>query len=314
MTILVFYDFDEAQLAGLREAAPGAELRHARTAEEAAEMAADAEVLLGYFPPSVVAAARRLRWIQSHSAGMDKFLYPEVIESDVVVTNMAGVYASQGAEHAWALLLALARGIPAFVRGQLRREWRRGAMIELRGGTLGVIGLGGFGVEMARRAQGYDMQVLALDPLREEKPEYVAELRRPSPEALADLLTRSDAVMIACPKTTATYHLIGAAQLRLMKPTAFLINVTRGGIIDEAALAVSLQEGWIAGAGLDVFEREPLPSDSPLWDCENCLITTHCAGASQHRPRLVYEVFRDNLRRYVQGEPLLNVVDKQRGF
>src|SRR5262245_24958201 len=274
LTILVFYDFDEAQLAGLREAAPGAELRHARTAEEAAEMTADAEVLLGYFPPSVVAAARRLRWIQSHSAGMDSFLYPEVIESDVVVTNMAGVYAGQGAEHAWALLLALARGIPAFVRGLLRREWWRGAMIEVLAGTVGVIGLGGFVVEMARRAQGYDMQVLAPHPLRGEKPEYVAELRRPSPEALADLLTRSDAVMIACPKTTATYHLIGAAELRLMKPTAFLINVTRGGIIDEAALAVSLREGWIAGAGLDVFEREPLPSDSPLWDCENCLITT----------------------------------------
>jgi phosphoglycerate dehydrogenase-like enzyme len=237
-----------------------------------------------------------------------------VIESDVVVTNMAGIYASQGAEHAWALLLALARGLPHFVRAQERREWRGTPVVELSGGTLGIIGLGGFGMEMARRAAGYDMTVLALDPVRTEPPEGVAELRRPTRETLLDLLARSDAVMIACPKTAETTHLIGAAELRAMKPTAFLVCVTRGGIIDEAALAAALRNGELAGAGLDVFEREPLPPDSPLWELENVIITTHLAGASQRRPQRTFEFFRENLRRYVSCEPLLNVVDKQRGF
>jgi phosphoglycerate dehydrogenase-like enzyme len=227
---------------------------------------------------------------------------------------MAGLYATQGAEHAWAFLLALARGLPQFVRSQQRHEWQRVPMVELRGGTLGIIGMGGFGIEMVRRAAGYGMHILALDPVREEKPEGVTELHRPTRAALEDLLTRSDAVMLACPKTPETINLIGAAELRLMKPTAYLINVTRGGIIDEAALADALKQKVIAGAGLDVFAQEPLPADSPLWECENCLISTHCAGASQHRSRLTYEFFRDNLRRFVNGEPLANMVDKRRGF
>jgi phosphoglycerate dehydrogenase-like enzyme len=314
MTILINYPFDEAQMAGFRAAAQGAQMVQARDEAEAVRLVAEAEALLGHFPPAVFAAGKRLRWVQSFSAGMDRFLFPAVIESDVVVTNMAGLYASQGGEHAWAFLLALARGIPQFVRSQQRHEWQRVPMVELRGGVLGIIGMGGFGIEMARRAAGYDMHVIALDPMREEKPECVDELHRPTRAALEDLLTRSDAVMIACPKTPETINLIGAAELQLMKRTAYLINVTRGGIIDEAALADALQRGEIAGAGLDVFTQEPLTAESPLWDCENCLISTHCAGASQHRPRLTYEFFRDNLRRFVQGEPLLNVVDKQRGF
>ena len=314
MKVLVFYPFDDAQIDGLRSAAPTAEILHARTEEEAVRFAAEAEALLGHFPPSVFAAGKRLRWVQSYSAGMDNFLYPAVTDSDVTVTNMAGMYASQGAEHAWALLLSLARGLPEYVRRQSRREWKSTRGAELRGGVLGVIGLGGFGLEMARRAAGYDMTVVALDPVREERPSFVSELRRPTRDALEELLGRSDAVMIACPKTPETTHLIGAEELRRMKPTAYLINVTRGGIIDEAALAEALTQGRIAGAGLDVFEQEPLAEDSPLWDCENCLITAHSAGSSQHRPRLVYEFFRDNLVRYLGGEPLRNVIDKRRGF
>src|SRR5262249_37403748 len=155
----------------------------------------------------------------------------------------AGTHASQGAEHAWALLLALARGVPQFIRSQLRREWRGTRVVELRGGTLGILGMGGFGNEIARRAAGYDMTVLALDPVRSEPPAGVAELRRPTPEALHDKLARSDAVMVACPKTAETTGLIGAAQLAAMKPTAFLICVSRGGIVDEVALAGALQRG-----------------------------------------------------------------------
>jgi phosphoglycerate dehydrogenase-like enzyme len=314
MKVLVYYDFTPEQIEGFRAVSPGAEVLHATSEEEALRLVPEATALLGRFPPPVFAAARRLQWIQSFSAGMDNFLYPAVIESDVIVTNMAGLYASQGAEHAWALLLALARGLPQFVRSQTRREWRRAPVVELSGGTLGIIGLGGFGIEMARRAAGYDMTVLALDPLRTDRPEGVHELRRPTRDALLDLLARSDAVMLACPKIPETLHMIGRTELQAMKPTAFLIGVTRGGIIDETALAEALRAGTIAGAGLDVFETEPLPPDSPLWDLENVIITTHCAGASQRRPQRTFEFYRENLRRYVAREPLLNVVDKRRGF
>ena len=314
MKILVYYNFTDEQMDGLRAVVPGAEIFRVENEEEAIPLTGDAEVLLGHFPRSVFLAASRLRWIQSFSAGLDKFLFPEVIESDVTLTNMAGVYASQGAEHAWALLLALTRGIPHFVRHQDRREWKSTKSVVLRGGVLGIIGLGGFGIEMARRAIGYDMTVIALDPVRRNRPEYVAELRPPTRDALHDLLRRSDAVMLGCPKTPETIDLIDADALRAMKPTAYLINVTRGGIVNEDALADALRNGRIAGAGLDVFEQEPLPANSPLWEQENLIITTHLAGQSQHRPRMVFEFFRENLKRYAAGEPLLNVVDKRRGF
>ena len=314
MKILVYFDFTDEQIEGLRAVVPDAEVVHAKTEEDAVRLTGDAEVLLGHFPKSVFEAASRLRWIQSFSAGLDKFLFPEVIESDVTLTNMAGVYASQGAEHAWALLLALTRGIPHFVRHQDRREWKSTKAVELRGGVLGIIGLGGFGTEMAKRAIGYDMAVIALDPVRTDRPEHVAELKPLTRETLYDLLGRSDAVMLGCPKTPETIDLIDADALRAMKPTAFLINVTRGSIINEDALLHALRDGEIAGAGLDVFDQEPLPVDSPLWDLENLIITTHLAGQSQHRPRMTFEFFRENLRRYAAGEPLLNVVDKRRGF
>jgi len=312
--ILVYFPFTPEQLAGLREVAGGHEVLHATTDEEGVRLVPDATALLGHFPPPVFAAAKELRWIQSFSAGMDNFLYPAVIESDVMVTNMAGIYASQGAEHAWAMLLALARGIPRFVRAQDRREWHRSPIVEVTGGTLGIIGMGGFGQEMARRAAGYDMTVIAVDPVLTEAPPGVAELKKPTREALLDLLSRSDAVMIACPKIPETLNLISREELAAMKPGAFLIGVTRGGIVDEEALADALRSGHLGGAGLDVFSREPLPPESPLWELENLIITSHVAGASQRRPQRTYDFFRENLRRFVAGEPLLNVVDKKRGF
>jgi phosphoglycerate dehydrogenase-like enzyme len=314
MKILVYYPFTPEQIDELRAVVPGVELIHATSEDVAIHHAPEATALLGHFPPKVFAAAPNLRWVQSFSAGMDRFLYPAVIESDVVVTNMAGIYAPQAAEHAWAMLLALARGLPQYIRDQGERKWKRVNVVEVRGGTLGIIGMGGFGREMAKRAAGYDMTVIALDPVRSEPPEGVDEMLPATREGLLELLRRSDAVMLACPKTPETIHMIGAAELAAMKPTAYLINVTRGGIIDEVALEAALREGRIAGAGLDVFEKEPLPPESPLWELENVILTYHIAGASQHRPRQVLEFFRENLRRFVAGEPLLNVVDKQRGF
>jgi D-3-phosphoglycerate dehydrogenase len=264
----------------------------------------------------VCAAAPKLRWIQSFSTGMDKFLFPEIVErAEVQISNVAGLYASQGAEHAWALLLALARSIPAYLDKQKEREWARDVqVVELAGTTLGLVGLGGFGIEMAKRAQGYDMEIIAVDAVHTDRPDFVAELKPATRQNLHSLLRRADIVMTACPLTEETYHLISVEELVLMKPGAYLINVTRGGIIDEPALVEALRSGQIAGAGLDVTEVEPLPADSPLWTAPNLIITPHRAGASQHRPRKVFEFFHQNLERYLKGETPRNVIDKRRGF
>lgn len=318
MNILVQYPFEEEQVESLKSLALNSgphQLFHTNDDDEAVALAADIEVIIGHFKPAVCAAAPNLRWIQSFSAGMDKFLFPEIIERDEVqISNVAGLYASQGAEHAWALLLALTREIPLAVKNKGERLWKGGKMIELAGSTLGLIGLGGFGIQMAQRAQGYDLTVLAIDPMRTDKPDFVDELRETSLETLHDLLRRSDVVMLACPLTKETYHMISTAELAMMKPTAYLINVTRGGIIDEVALADALHAEQIAGAGLDVVEKEPLSANSPLWDAPNLIITPHRAGASQHRPRMIYEFCYQNLERYLKGETPINIINKQRGF
>lgn len=317
MDILVHYPFEPEQFEAFK--ALGAQHGHkvicVTEEANALEAAPNVEVILGHFAPSVCAAAPNLRWVQSFSAGMDKHLFPEIVERDeVAISNVAGLYASQGGEHAWALLLALTRQIPTAVKNMAEHAWSAGSVVEIAGSTLGVIGMGGFGVEIAKRAQGYEMTVIAIDPVRTEKPAFVHELRPTSTETLHDLLRRSDVVMTACPLTKETYHLIGAAELAMMKPTAYLINVTRGGIIDEPALVEALKAGEIAGAGLDVTEKEPLVADSPLWNAPNLILTPHRAGASQHRPRKIFEFFLQNMQRYINGERPVNVIDKRRGY
>jgi len=317
MQILIQYPFTEEQTAHLSQIARdhGHEPLVAADEAEAVSLAGEAEVIMGHFQPAVCAAAPNLRWIQSFSTGMDKFLFPEIVERDeVAISNVAGLYAPQGGEHAWALLLALTRGIDAAIRSNAERKWSGGATVELTGLTLGVIGMGGFGIEMVKRAAGYDMQVIAVDPVRRDPPPGVDELKDNSRENIHDLLQRADVVMMACPRTEETYHMIGASELALMKESAYLVNVTRGGIIDEDALCQALADGQIAGAGLDVTEVEPLPPESPLWDAPNIILTPHRAGASQHRPRKVYEFFAAQLERYVKGEQVLNIVDKRKGY
>jgi D-2-hydroxyacid dehydrogenase (NADP+) len=317
MHILIHYPFSQDEVESFRQVASefgDHTVSHVYEEDEALQQAANAEVIMGYFRPAVCDAAPNLRWVQSYSAGMDNFLFPSIVERDVTISGMAAQYAPQGAEHAWALLLSLARGIPVAVRQQDRHLWKAGPVLALTGATLGIIGMGGFGLEMVKRAAGYDMHILALDPIRSEPPAGVAEIKPPTRENLHDLLRRSDAVLIACPRTPETYHLISTDELVAMKPTAFLVNVTRGGIVDEEALSAGLKAGEIAGAALDVVESEPLHEDSPLWDTPNLLLTPHRAGASQHRHQQILSFFQKNLRRYLSGEPLLNVVDKQRGF
>ncbi len=318
MKILIYYNFTAEQVDAFRQLANNLgnhKIFHVTNEEEALQVAVEVEVILGAFPPSTCAAAPNLRWIQSFSTGMDKFLFPELVEREgVAVSNMAGKYAEQGGEHAWALLLALTRNLLTAVRNQDQGQWQGGPVFNITGCTMGLIGLGGFGLEIAKRAQGYDMTLIAIDPMRTDKPDHIAELKPATKKNLHDLLQRSDVIMIACPRTSETYHLIGQEELALMKETAYLINVTRGGIIDEPALIAALEQGQIAGAGLDVCEEEPLPADNPLWQAPNLIITPHRAGGSQHRPRVVFEFFYQNLERYLKGEKPLNVIDKRKGY
>ena len=280
--------------------------------EELAAEAADAEIMYGHLHEEMWPCFPRLRWLQSPSAGVERQLYPAFVESDVILTNAKGIHAPYCAEHAFALLLGLTRGIHHYVRDQDGRRRVGRPLIEIGGWTLGIVGLGGFGVQMAQRGKGFAMHVLGLDPYRTSAPPHVDELL--PAEGLPELLRRSDVVMIACPHTPETHHLIDARALEGMKPSAYLINVTRGGVVDEAALAAALRKGRIAGAGLDVYEVEPLPEDSPLWALDNVILTPHAAGISQNRPRPTVELFCDNLRRFLAGRPLRNVVDKQLGF
>jgi len=267
-------------------------------------------VLYGTLPEALWDAFPRLRWLQTTGAGVEGQLYPSLRKSDVILTNAKGIHAPYCAEHAFALLLGLTRALPDYVRDQDARRWTARPLIEIGGWTLGLIGLGGFGREMAQRGKGFRMHVLGYDPYRADPPPHVDE----TTTDLDELLRRADVVMVACPYTRETRHLLDARALALMKPTSYLISVTRGGIVDEAALIEVLQERRIAGAGLDVFEQEPLPAESPLWTLDNVILTPHAAGRSQNRPRPTVELFCDNLRRFLAGRPLRNVVDKELGF
>ena len=256
-------------------------------------------------------AAREARWAHSYSAGLDKLLNEQVAELPVTLTNMAGKYAVQGGEHAWAFLLALSRGVG---HAAAVKRWQHATVLSLTGGTLLIIGLGGFGLETLKRAAGYDMTVLALDPVRTEAPDGVADLLPPTRDNLHAFLARADAVAVTCPLIPETYHLIGAAELAAMKPSAYLVNVSRGGIVDEPALMAALRDGQIAGAGLDVTEVEPVPDDSPLWSTPNLIVTPHRAGASQRRREETLQFAAEQLERYLTGHPLANVTDMKAGF
>ena len=274
----------------------------------------DTDIFFGFCSEDIFPHLSNVKWVQASSAGMDKHMYPNMRQSDVILTNAAGLYGTHVADQAFALLLGLTRGIHHFVRNQDNHKWggSKSPMIEIDGFIIGIVGLGGIGMQMVKRAKGFDMHVIAVDAYRTEKPENVDELM--PMDKLADMMSRVDVVMIACPLTEETRGLINAENLSVMQPTAYLINVARGPIVNEADFIEVLQAGKIAGAGLDVTEVEPLDKESPLWDMDNVIITPHAAGGSQHRMHRITEFFLDNLERYLNGEELKNIVDKQLGF
>ncbi len=277
------------------------------------------------------ARAPRLRWVQLHSAGVDHVLDTPLWRSDVAVTTSSGIHAPNIAEYVLAMMLAFSRRIPRMLAFQARaewppRRWEKFAAPELRGATVGVMGYGSIGREVGRLAHAFGMRVLGLRrggrtdrPPEFELPELAG---RPgaepdlvfTPDRLAEMLPECDYVVLALPHTPATYHFIDEAALRAMKPSALLINIGRGALVDETALARALREGWIAGAAMDVFEQEPLPADSPLWKMDNVIISPHIAGFTPHYDERATTLFAENLRRYLAGDPLLNQVERGRGY
>jgi phosphoglycerate dehydrogenase-like enzyme/glyoxylase-like metal-dependent hydrolase (beta-lactamase superfamily II) len=304
-----------ARLAELKRIAPEVEFIPAKTAEEAAGVAEDADAVVGFCTPDIVRAGRNLRWIQVGHAGVDKELSAELAASKIVLTNTARIYGPQVADQAFALLLSLTRGLREVLPYEVSEAaWHKpeGRPQELHGKTMLVVGLGGVGTQIARRAHAFGMRVMAIDPKDLERPSFVFSLDKPA--RLMDRLPQADVLVLACPLTNETRGLIGTDQLKLMKPTAYLINVSRGPIVQTPALVEAVESKRLAGAGLDVTDPEPLPPGHPLWKLPNVVISPHIGGQSPGGQQRQWRLWRENVRRFVAGERLLCVVDKERGY
>jgi glyoxylate/hydroxypyruvate reductase len=287
----------------------GIAVRVASTPEQAAGIIGEAEILYGWNVPSrVLADARRLRWIQVMGAGVERFLVPE-LPPDVILTRAADIFGPWMAEYTLAWCLWVTQRIEPFRALQRNRRWVPVDPLRLGGATLCVVGLGDIGRHIARAARGLGMKVIGVT--RGGKPERGVE-RVYRTAAIATALARADFVVLTVPLSAATRGLIGKRELAAMKPSAWLINIARGPVIDEQALLAALRERRIAGAVLDVFDTEPLPADHPLWALDNVVVTPHIAGPSI--PAEITPVFNDNLRRYLAGRPLRYVVDRKRGY
>jgi phosphoglycerate dehydrogenase-like enzyme len=286
--------------------------------ESAAEQViGQAEAAYGVIPAPLLAKAGRLRWLQSPQAAPPAgYYYPALIAHPAIVTNMREIYNDHIGAHIMAFVLAFARDFQTYIPQQLHREWKPrrldSGVVHLPEATALIVGVGGIGAEAARLAAAFGMRVIATDARRTTPPEGVAELHRP--EVLDDLLGRADFVILTVPHTPTTEGFMNRARFRRMKPSAFFINIGRGKTTQLDDLVAALQAGELAGAGLDVFETEPLPADHPLWTMPNVLITPHTAGFGPYLNDRRFQIIVDNCRAFEAGHPLRNVVDKANWF
>jgi phosphoglycerate dehydrogenase-like enzyme len=263
--------------------------------------------------------ADALRWLHTPLAGVDRVLNPELVGSPVRITSSRGVNSVAVAEHALGLILSMTRGIAESVRAQGESRWtqqdlygRKPPLVELRGKVLGILGLGDIGRELALRARALEMKVWGLVRTPRPKPDYVDRLLATGKEDA--LIRESDVLVLALPLTSDTRGIIGERRLKRMKHSAYLINIGRGELVQESALVRALREGWIAGAGLDVYATEPLPPSSPLWRLPQVVMTPHIAGTHPRYMGLAADLFLQNLKRYLADKALVNEVDKQAGY
>ncbi len=313
--LMIVPSLDAAQRAGILEAAgPDTTLVETKDAARQRAEIVDADVLFGRVSNDTFLLNRRLRYYHSIGAGVDAILSPELVRSEVILASEKGGVGIHLAEHALALLLTLTRGLHTAIRqpDYALREPIRLEQRELYEATMGIVGFGGTGREVARRALAFGMRVLAVD-IEDVPPEPGVEAIW-KPDRLYEMLGRSDVVVIALPLTKATRHLFTRDLFRRMRPTGILVNVTRGGIVYGDDLLAALDEGLLWGAGLDVTDPEPLPKGHRLWTHPRVIVTPHTAGGSPRRAGRVIETFIENLRRLRTGEPLLAIIDKEKGY
>jgi phosphoglycerate dehydrogenase-like enzyme len=315
------WNIPEAQVDELRHDFPEHTFVRADSDDEVLERIADAEVVYcSWITRAHLAAGRRLRWIHSNAAGVGPMLFPEMIASPIPVTNSSGVSSVTIAEHVIAVALALMRELPLAWRRQVQHKWAQnefesGArMRTLRGARVLIVGLGSIGRETAAIASGFGATVVGIRRRTGERtvPPGVASVV--GPEHLHDELPLADIVVLAAPQTSETTRMIGERELALMKDDAVLVNISRGKLVDEAALVRTLETGRLRGAALDVFEHEPLAADSPLWGRDDVILTPHVSGFHAEYWSTARQLFADNLRRFTDGRPLANVVDKKAGY
>src|SRR5262252_5805556 len=301
----------------IADAVPELTVVVAKDLEEAGRVVGGAEAAFGTMPPALLRQATRLRWLQAPQAAPPAgYYYRDLIEHPVVITNFREIYNDHIGAHVMAFVLAFARGLHVYLPQQQRRQWKKlppdTGVLHLPEATALIVGVGGIGGEIARLANAFGMRVIGIDERRAAPPPGVAELHRAA--ALDELLPRADFVILTVPHTPETEGFMNRARFRRMKKTAFFINIGRGMTTRLDELAAALQAGEIAGAGLDVFEREPLPADHPLWTMPGVLITPHTAGFGPYLDDRRYEILLENSRRFLGGQPLRNVVDKPRWF
>jgi phosphoglycerate dehydrogenase-like enzyme len=303
--------FAPALQAELAAIAPGVVLRHFDKDQDMERAVAEADIAAGNLSPAGLRSARRLKWLHCWAAGPDHQLFPELVESPVVLTCSKGNGAIPLAEHAMLLMSMLNRNAMRWIRAQRARKWDAFRHGELNGLTCGIIGMGNAGTDLALKAKAFHMRVVGLRRSDQPAPNFDRIYPR---RDLHALLAESDFVVVTAPLTAETKDMLGEAEFRAMKHSAFFVCISRGGIANDDALLKALHEGWIAGAGLDAHAVEPLPPDSPFWTAPNTIVTPHGGAVTPNTPVRGFYIFAENLRRYLAGEPLVNVVDKQRGY
>ena len=313
MKVVLNFDLGETFVNDLKATFPDVDFRPVNTPEEELQEVVDAEVQFGVISREAFDAAKKLRWFHFIGMGFDNYKnnMPEMFDGEFIFTRAPGTHVIPMAEHTFAMILAYAHRIPDFIAEQKDHLWNTAdfmdKIIELAGTTMGIISMGGIGKGIAQRAPGFEMDVYAVDSYPMSPPPGVKEVW--GMDRLDDLLAQSDWLVVTTPYTKESHHLLDRQRIERMKPGAFIAIMSRGGVVDEEALIDALQSGHVAGAGIDAFAQEPLSADSPLWDLPNVIITPHI---SAHSPQLWQrrgQIFKDNLKRYLTGEPLMHVCD-----
>lgn len=333
MKLVIFPAVDDARRQRIASVATDLQVFNARDLAAAFAAMPDADAFFGKLTPDLLRAAQKLRWVQSPTASLEHYLFPELVEHPCTLTNMRGLFSDVIADHVLGLVLCFARNLHVYLRQQRDGNWAPlgdaaattdfvstpgtvtavdRAHQHLADLTLGVVGVGHIGQEICRRAAAFGMTVLGVDPVTRTVPEIVDEVW--PLERLPDLLAKSDYVVIAAPHTPETAGLFDRRRIQQMRRSAILINIGRGVIVRLDDLVAALRAGEIAGAALDVCEIEPLPADHPLWRMDNVIITPHVAAASPRIAERHLETYLENLRRFVNNEPLLTPVDKRKWY